>query len=269
MASQVQFDPAGAVAIVTGGGKGIGLALARELKARGAAHVALADLDEAALATAGAEIGGLTFAIDVADQAAVAAMVADVEAAAGPLTLFAANAGIIGGMDPDPDDPSSPALADFQRALDVNALAHIVAAKAALPGFRARGQGWFLNTISAAGLLSQIGSAPYSVSKHAAIGFAEALAYTVRGGNIGVSILCPQAVRTAMLGDVPDEELKGGANIDGILSPEEVARITLDAMAAGDFLITPHPKVRDYMKNKAENYDRWIGGMAKLRKAVL
>ena len=251
-----------------GGARGIGLALARELKARGAAHVALADMDAAALESAGAEIGGLTFAIDISDEEAVKAMVRKVEGVAGPLALYAANAGIGGGGDPDPDDPASADLGTFRRALEVNTLAHIVAAKAALPLFRQRGSGWFLNTVSAAGLLSQIGSAPYSVSKHAAIGFAESLAYTVRDHGVGVSILCPQAVRTDMLGPNPDEDLKGGADVDGIMEPAEVARVTLDAMARGDFLITPHESVRGYMQVKAANYERWIGGMAKLRRAV-
>ncbi|MBV7255612.1 SDR family oxidoreductase [Pacificimonas sp. WHA3] len=263
-----QFSPEGRVAIVTGGANGIGLALARELKARGARHVALADMDEAALQVAADEIGGLAFAIDISDENAVKAMVADVEAAAGAIGLYCANAGIGGGADPDPDDPSSASLETFERALSVNAIAHIVAAKAMMPLFRARRSGWFLNTISAAGLLSQIGSAPYSVSKHAAIGFAESLAYTVRDQGIGVSILCPQAVRTAMIGENPDEELKGGANVDGIMEPEDVAALTLEAMQRGDFLITPHAQVRGYMQAKAANYERWIGGMAKLRRRV-
>ncbi|MGB3722366.1 MAG: SDR family oxidoreductase [Pacificimonas sp.] len=262
------FMPENAVAIVTGGAKGIGLALARELKSRGAAHVALADMDKGALEAAGVEIGGLTFAIDISGEDAVKAMVRKVEGEAGPLTLFAANAGIGGGLDTDPEDPSSADLDTFRRALEVNTLAHIVAAKAALPLFRQRGAGWFLNTVSAAGLLSQIGSGPYSVSKHAAIGFAESLAYTVKDHGVGVSILCPQAVRTDMLGPNPDEDLKGGADVDGIMEPADVARITVDAMERGDFLITPHDSVRGYMQAKASNYERWIGGMAKLRRAV-
>lgn len=262
------FDPQKQVCIVTGGANGIGLALARLLKARRAAHVALADLDERALKAAGEEIGGLTFAVDIADEDAVRTMAAKVEAEAGPIGLYCANAGIA-RPDIDPDDASSAPMVDFEACLRVNCLAHIVAAKVCMPRFRQRGAGWFLNTVSAAGLLSQIGSAPYSVSKHAAIGFAESLAYTARDHGIGVSVLCPQAVRTAMLGENPEENLKGGADIDGIIEPSEVARIALDALARGDFLITPHASVRDYMRTKAADYDRWIGGMAKLRQRVL
>ena len=268
MPRPVGFDPKDQICVVTGGANGIGLALARALKSAGARHVALADRDAEALAPAGQEIGGLTFAIDVADEAAVAAMVARVEEEVGPIGLFAANAGI-GRPDADPADAASAPLSDFEDCFRVNCLAHIAAAKAVVPRFRDRGAGWFLATISAAGLLSQIGSAPYSVSKHAAIGFAESLAYTVRGQGIGVSALCPQAVRTAMIGENPEDNLKGGANVDGILEPEAVAAAALKGMAEGRFLITPHESVRGYMTHKAADYDRWIGGMAKLRRQVL
>lgn len=263
------FSPDGAICIVTGGANGIGLALARELKARGAAHVVLADQDEDALERAAEEIGGLTFAIDAADFEEIDSMVDEVEDKVGPVSLFCANAGILGAADPLPVNPASADLDDFRRAFEVNCLAHIMAAKACLPRFLERGEGWFLNTVSAAGLLSQIGAAPYSVSKHAAIGWAESLAYSVRDSGIGVSVLCPQAVRTQMIGPDPEAGLKGGADIDGIAEPADVACLALDQMAAGDFLVTPHPSVRQYMRNKADNYERWIGGMAKLRRGVL
>ncbi|MGB7405994.1 MAG: SDR family oxidoreductase [Pacificimonas sp.] len=266
--AQPVFSPAGAVAIVTGGASGIGLALAHELKARGAKHVALADLDAGKLAAAREEIGGLTFAIDVADEHAVADMVAKVEAEIGPVDLYAANAGI-GSRDPEPDDPASATLDDFDRSMRINCYAHIVAAKACLPHFKARQSGWFLNTISAAGLLSQIGSAPYSVSKHAAIGFAENLAYSVRDHGVGVSMLCPQAVETPLFRQGNKDADKGSAAVDGIMTPEEVATVTLDALERGEFLILPHEQVRGYMQAKVSDYGRWIGGMAKLRRQVL
>ncbi|MEE4350716.1 MAG: SDR family oxidoreductase [Pacificimonas sp.] len=268
MPAPTPFKPQGSVCIVTGGASGIGLALARDLKAAGAKHVAIADLDETKLAAAGEEIGGLTFAIDVADEAAVADMVAKVEAQAGALDLFAGNAGI-GSRDPDLADPSSASLADFDRSMRVNCYAHIVAAKACLPGFKDRGRGWFLFTISAAGLLSQVSSAPYSVSKHAAVGFAESLAYTVRDEGIGVSMLCPQAVETPLFRAGQDGEAKGTAAVDGILEPEDVSKSAMAGLAAGDFLILPHPQVHKYMHNKVADYNRWIGGMAKLRRASL
>ncbi|MBZ6377741.1 hypothetical protein B5C34_03375 [Pacificimonas flava] len=268
MPAPTPFQPKGSVCIVTGGANGIGLALARTLKAAGAAHVALADLDETALAEAAVEIGGLTFPIDVADFAAVSDMVEAVEEAAGPVGLFCANAGI-GIADPDPADASSAPLDAFESCFRVNCIAHIVAAKVMMSRYLRQGGGWFLNTVSAAGLLSQIGSAPYSVSKHAAIGFAESLAYTGRDSGVGVTALCPQAVRTAMIGENPEEELKGGADVDGILEPEEVAAAALEGLTEGRFLVTPHPHVRGYMQAKAADYDRWIGGMAKLRRSVM
>ena len=268
MPQSTTFTPAGKVCIVTGGASGIGLALARAFKAGGAKHVALADIDAGKLAAAGEEIGGLTFAIDVADEAAVRDMVARVKSEAGPLDLFAANAGI-GSRDPDVQDPASASIEDFDRSMRINCYAHIVAAKACLPGFRERGSGWFLNTISAAGLLSQIGSAPYSVSKHAAVGFAENLAYTVRDQGIGVSILCPQAVETPLFRAGQQGDNKGSAAVDGILEPEDVADSALKGLANGDFLILPHEQVRQYMRNKTADYQRWVGGMAKLRRQVL
>ena len=268
MPAPAPFDPQNSVCIVTGGASGIGLAIARALKAEGAAHVALADLDEAKLAEAGREIGGLTFAIDIADEAAVRDMVEQVEAKAGPLSLFVGNAGI-GSRDPDLADPSSASLEDFERSMRINCYAHIVATRACLPGFKARGSGWFLFTISAAGLLSQVSSAPYSVSKHAAVGYAESLAYTVRDDGVGVAMLCPQAVETPLFRSGQDGMAKGTAAVDGIMDPPEVAEAAIAGLKAGTFCILPHPQVHKYMQNKAADYDRWIGGMAKLRRASL
>jgi short-subunit dehydrogenase len=144
-------------------------------------------------------------------------------------------------------------------------MAHVYAARALLPGFVARGSGYFLNTVSAAGLLSQIGSATYSATKHGAIGFAEALAIAHKDHGIKVSVLCPQAVRTAMIGNEPE---KGSAAVDGIITPEQLADAVIEGLASETFLILPHPVVLDYMRRKTENYDRWIGGMAKLRRRL-
>jgi NAD(P)-dependent dehydrogenase (short-subunit alcohol dehydrogenase family) len=247
---------AGRVCVVTGAAAGIGRALARALAVAGAARVVCVDLDAAGAEAAAAETGGLARTLDVADDAAMAALVAEVEESVGPIALFCSNAGLFvdGGAElPD---------ADWRRLWDVNVMAHVIAARHVVPRMLARGGGYLLNTASAAGLLSQIGSAPYAVTKHAAVGLAEWLAFTHGDAGLRVSVLCPQAVRSAMTAGRED----GVASIDGMLEPEAVAEACLRAIAEETFLIAPHPQVRDYMRAKAENYDRWIGGMRKLQR---
>jgi len=190
--------------------------------------------------------------------------VRETEAAFGPIDLFCSNAGIA-LPDPDLDNAASASNADFERSWKIHVMAHVYAARALLPQMIKRGAGYFLNTVSAAGLLSQIGSATYSASKHGAIGFAECLAITHRDHGIKVSVLCPQAVRTAMIGSEPE---KGSASVDGIISPETVAESVIEGLAAESFLILPHPVVLGYMRRKSEDYDRWLGGMAKLRRKL-
>ena len=252
-------------AIVTGGAGGIGQALAKALVARGAKGVLITDrpgpaLDAAALAT-----GCPAFACDVAKEEEVKAMIAHAQSLLGPIDLMCSNAGVL-DVDAAPDNAASAANEAWERSWAVNVMAHVYAARALIPGMQERGRGAFLHTVSAAGLLSQIGSGPYATSKHAAIGFAEHLAITHRDDGIRVSMLCPQAVDTAMI-RVRGEEADHPARADGVLSPEEVARIALDGVEEERFLILPHPKVADYMANKARDYARWVGGMAKMRRS--
>jgi NAD(P)-dependent dehydrogenase (short-subunit alcohol dehydrogenase family) len=252
------------VVAITGAANGIGYALARRFKLEGARGIALADLDGAKIAAVAREIGALGFPCDVARETDLQNFVRQTEAAIGPIDLFCSNAGIA-LADPDPDNAASASDAEFERNWRIHVMAHVYAARALLPQMAARGSGYFLNTVSAAGLLSQIGSATYSATKHAAIGFAESLAITHRDQGIKVSVLCPQAVRTAMIRSEPE---KGSASVDGILSPDEVAEAVVRGLAAENFLILPHPMVADYIKRKSADYDRWLGGMTKLRRTL-
>jgi NAD(P)-dependent dehydrogenase (short-subunit alcohol dehydrogenase family) len=254
----------GKVGVVTGGAGGIGQALARSLLREGAKAVVIADLDESRLAEVAADIGCDWKRCDVTDEAQVQALVAHAEAAHGPIDLFCSNAGVL-DVDADFSDATSAPNSGWERSWAVNVMAHVYAARACLPSMRERRTGHFLHTISAAGLLSQIGSGPYSTTKHAAIGFAEHLAIAHKDDGIGVSMLCPQGVDTAMI----RRDTKGAphpALADGVLSPEVVADIALAGVKAGQFLILPHAEVATYMTNKSENYARWIGGMAKMRR---
>jgi NAD(P)-dependent dehydrogenase (short-subunit alcohol dehydrogenase family) len=246
--------------VVTGAANGIGAALARRFAAEGARTLVLADLDEDHLAevAAAAEAAGATVVTrrcDVADPDDVAALVAAAEEL-GPVDLLCSNAGIaIGGGVEVPDD-------EWRRILDINVMAHVWAARAALPGMIARRKGYLLNTASAAGLLSQIGSAPYAVTKHAAVALAEWLAITHGHQGIGVSVLAPQAVRTNMTAGTPGG---GVAGVDGMIEPEDVASVVVAGLHEERFLILPHPEVAEYVRRKATDVDRWIAGMQRLQ----
>jgi NAD(P)-dependent dehydrogenase (short-subunit alcohol dehydrogenase family) len=258
---------AGKVVVVTGGANGIGRALVARFVEEGARHVAIADLDEDASKRVATEIDGkvcVGFGIDVSREADVRRLVAETEAVA-PIDLFCSNAGIL-AVDADVHDATSAPNETWERAWAVNVMAHVYAARAALPAMIARRSGYFLQTVSAAGLLSQIAAAPYSATKHAAIGFAESLAITHKDDGIKVSILCPQAVDTAMIHSAAS---MFGADIDGVITAAHVGQCVVEALERETFLVLPHPKVREYMARKIESYDRWLGGMAKLRRAIV
>ena len=244
------------IIVITGAASGIGRALAERFAAEGARLVVCADRDgEGAAATAKA-VGGVAFTVDVAKEEDIQHLIETVETDHGPIDLFCSNAGIgYGGGAEAPNE-------GWQRIWDINVMAHVWAARHLVPRMIARGGGYLMNTASAAGLLSQIGSAPYAVTKHAAVGLAEWLAITHGDQGIKVSVLCPQAVRTKMTERNPD----GVASIDGMMEPETVAEACVKAIEAEDFLILPHPEVLDYMRRKTEDYGRWIGGMRKLNR---
>jgi len=262
-------------AVVTGGGHGIGEALCRRL-AQDNIKVVVADLDYEAAQNVAAEIDGVAVKVDVGDEADMTAMIDKVEDTVAPIDMFVSNAGLVFG-----DGKSGAASADgvlapvddrWEISWRVNVMAHVYAARVLVPRMVARGGGYLVSTASAAGLLSSIGDAAYSVTKHAAVGFAEALAIRHGDEGIKVSMVCPQAVATRMLdlavGPGAEENVFGGADADGIMTPEQVADCIVDGVAKGQFLIAPHPEVLGYFQRKAADYDRWIGGMQRFRRKL-
>ncbi len=244
------------IVVVTGAASGIGRALARRFAEEGARLVVCSDRNGEGVRAVAEEIGGIAFETDVSKEADIQRLIEQIEAEHGPIALFCSNAGIgIGGGEEVSDE-------GWQRIWDINVMAHVWAARHLVPRMAERGEGYLLNTASAAGLLSQIGSAPYAVTKHAAVGLAEWLAITHGDKGIKVSVLCPQAVRTAMTAGNPD----GVASVDGMIEPEAVAEACVRAIEAEDFLILPHPEVLEYMRRKSGDYNRWIGGMRKLQR---
>jgi NAD(P)-dependent dehydrogenase (short-subunit alcohol dehydrogenase family) len=244
------------VIVVTGAASGIGRALCVRFAAEGAKAVVCADRDGPGAKATAEMVGGRAVVTDVSQEAQIVDLIDTVESEIGPIDLFCSNAGIgVGGGAEAPN-------AEWQRIWDINVMAHVWAARRLVPLMAARGGGYLLNTASAAGLLSQIGSAPYAVTKHAAVGLAEWLAITHGDQGIKVSVLCPQAVRTAMTAGNPD----GVASIDGMMEPDELAEVVVDALRREEFLILPHPEVLQYMRNKTADYGRWIGGMRKLNR---
>ena len=253
----------GRTVIVTGAAGGIGRALALRCAGEGA-RVAATDVDARRLDAVAAELGPGHLAVpcDVTDSVAVDELVNRVESELGPVEVFFANAGVAIGTDPleTPD-------AVWELAYGVNVWAHVLAARRLLPGWLSRGEGYFVATASAAGLLTQIGSAPYAVTKHAAVAFAEWLSVTYGDRGLRVSCLCPMGVRTAMLaGDELGQRVVRDAG--GVLEPEEVADAVIAAVDREQFLILPHPEVLTFFQRKALDYERWLAGMRRLQARV-
>jgi NAD(P)-dependent dehydrogenase (short-subunit alcohol dehydrogenase family) len=243
--------------VITGAGSGIGRALAHRFAAERPRTLVVADLNlESAEATA-RDIGGVPVQVDVGREASILKLVDRAREAGGPIDVFFSNAGIPGpGGGPDASDE------EWQRTWEINTMAHIWAARAVLPEMVERGDGYLLSTASAAGLLTQVGAMAYSVTKHAAVAVAEWLSITYGDAGVKVSCLCPQGVRTPML-DLALEDPIGAAPLlaEGLLEPDEVADVVVQAMREERFLILPHTKVADYMALKSAQPDRWIKGM--------
>ena len=244
------------IAVITGGASGIGAALARRFHAEGAKAIAIADVQFDALSEVARGIGALAIPCNVAKESEIQNLVARVEAELGPIDIFCSNAGIarLG----DEDVPNE----EWQLNWDIHVMAHVYAVRAVVPKMVARGGGYLIHTASAAGLLSHIQSATYATTKHAAVAFAEWVSIKYRDKGIRVSVLAPQAVRTPMT-DRPDGA--SVASVDGMIEPEQLADCVIETMAREEFLMLPHPVVRDYMARKVSNIDRWLEGMNRWR----
>jgi NAD(P)-dependent dehydrogenase (short-subunit alcohol dehydrogenase family) len=251
----------GRTVVVTGGAGGIGRALALRSAIEGA-RVAVTDVQSERLQRVADELGDGHLAVeaDVTDDDALGGLLARVESELGPVEVFFANAGVAIGEDPvsTPDEV-------WDLAFAVNVRAHILAARRLVPGWLERGEGYFVATASAAGLLTQIGSAPYAVTKHAAVAFAEWLSVTYGDQGIRVSCLCPMGVRTAMLQGEDHLSHRVVKAAGAVLEPEEVAGAVVDAIDAERFLILPHPEVLTFFQRKGMDYDRWLAGMRRLQ----
>ena len=253
------------VVVVTGGASGIGRALAHRFAEEGARGVAVADLDAAGAERVALQIGAQAIGVggDVASRADNDSLIDRAEEAFGPVDVFCANAGITGGIGMEDG---------WEQALGVNTMAHVHAARRLVPAWVERGGGYFLSTASAAGLLTQIGSAQYSVSKHAAVAFSEWLSVTYGDAGVRVSCLCPMGVNTPLLyagqesGDATGAAATNAVTSAGaVLEPEQVADVVVEAMREERFLVLPHPEVLDFFRRKGSDYDRWLRGMRRLQ----
>lgn len=248
--------------VITGGAGGIGSALARLLASKGA-RVVVSDLNLDAAESVAQEIGGFAVQCDVSQEADIVRLIEQAEAKHGAVDLFVSNAGFGLG---EGDHVASASDAVWQKNWDVHVMAHVWASRALLPKMMARGDGYLVNVASAAGLLSQIGDAAYTVTKHAAVAFAESLAIGHADDGIKVSVICPQYVNTDILMISKEDRQQP---MDGVLSPEQCAEVILDGIEKEQFLITPHPEVRNFMVHRASDPDRWLAGMRRYRQGLL
>ncbi|MFN0177405.1 MAG: SDR family oxidoreductase [Gemmatimonadales bacterium] len=253
------MNVAGRVLVVTGGASGIGRALCQRFAEAGA-RVVVADIDLAGAEAVAATVGGVAFRTDVGREADLLALVAHVEQRVGPIDLFCSNAGIA-----IPGGPETPD-AEWRRIIDINLMAHVWAARVLVPDMIRRGQGYLINVASAAGLITQLGSAPYAVTKHAAVAFAEWLAVSYGDRGIRVSCVCPLGVNTAML-ETSDERIRSLLS-PGAIEPAAVAEAVLRGVEREEFLILPHPEVREFLRRKVDDPDRWIRGMQRLQRQL-
>ncbi len=254
------MDVTNRVIVVTGGAKGIGRALAKRFASAGAKAVVVADVDLEGASGVAEEINGTAGRCDVSQESDVKQLVEQVEVEHGRIDIFCSNAGIaVSGGPEAPDD-------QWQRIWDVNLMSHVFVARHALPGMLNRGEGYLLGTVSAAGLLNHVFAAPYGVTKAAALSLFEWLSIAHGTQGIRVSCLCPQGVKTDMLA----AERKLGLNFltESALEPEAVAEVVLQGIHDERFLILPHPEVAEYFRRKAEDYDRWLKGMRRLRASI-
>jgi len=244
----------GKVAVVTGGGSGIGAGAAKRFVEEGARGVVVADLNFENAERVAKEIGAVAIKCDVSREADIQQLVAQAKDRFGQVDIYFSNAGILGKM-------GGIELEDalWQKMWEVHGMAHVWAARAVVPGMIERGEGYFLVTASAAGLLNIVESAPYGVTKHAAVAIAEWLRIAYGRRGLRVSCLCPQSVATAMTSGGT-----GSAGLDGVLTTEQVAEDIVQVMRDEKFLVLPHPEVAKYFQAKGQDYDRWLGGMQKL-----
>lgn len=256
------------ITVITGAGSGIGAASARAFAAEGARLVVVTDLDEAKAVEVAESIGDKArgVGLDVADEAAIKALCEEIEDNDGPIDVFFSNAGYGRGGGLNLDNEA------WQKMMDVHFMSHLYVARALVPGMVARGEGYLFSTASAAGLLTQMDSGPYAVSKAAAVSFAEWLSINYGNDGVRVSVLCPQAVRTNIIGDdlsLWDKRSKGGqASQDGVMEPEDVAQVVVQTIRDENFLCLPHKSVETYMQRKSGDIDRWLGGMRRFKQKL-